>query len=118
MNCEVKMNRTKAAVGGCSEKSRKIHSKTPPLESLFDYVAGLKACNFIKNRLHYRYFPVNMAKFLITVFLKKHLRWLLRQNVISYSQLRKSKISLVKKFQTIVIDLFPTIYLRCLAWLI
>ena len=35
-----------------------------------------------------------------------------KQNVISYSQLRKSKISLVTKFQTTVIYLFSTFYLK------
>ena len=34
------------------------------------------------------------------------------QNAISYSQLRKSEISLVKKFETIEIYLFPTLYLK------
>ena len=38
-----------------------IHSKTVLLESLFDKVAGLKTCNFIKNRLQKRYFPVHFA---------------------------------------------------------
>ena len=33
------------------------------------------------------------------------------QNVICYSQLRKLRISFVKKFQTIAIYLFPTLYL-------
>ena len=32
--------------------------------------------------------------------------------MISYSQLRKSKISFKKKFQTIAIYLFPTFYLK------
>ena len=31
-----------------SEKFRKIHEKTPVLESLFNKVSGLKACKFIK----------------------------------------------------------------------
>ena len=30
--------------------------------------AGLKACNFIKKRLQFRYIPVNIAKFLRTLF--------------------------------------------------
>ena len=30
----------------------------------------LKACNFIKKRLQHRYFPVNIAKFFRTVFLR------------------------------------------------
>ena len=34
------------------------------LESLFNKVAGLKACNFIKKRFQHRCFPVNILKFL------------------------------------------------------
>ena len=33
-------------------------------ESLFNEVAGLQACNFIKKKLQHRCFPVNIAKFL------------------------------------------------------
>ena len=47
------------------------------LESLFNKVAGLKACNFIKKRLQHRCFPVNIAKFLRTSFFTEYLRWLL-----------------------------------------
>ena len=45
----------------CSLKFRKIHRKTPVLESLFNEVAGLKAYNFINKRLQLRCFPVNIA---------------------------------------------------------
>ena len=34
------------------------------LESLFNKIAGLKACNFIKKKLQHRYFTVNIGKFL------------------------------------------------------
>ena len=46
------------------------------LESLFDKVAGLKACNFIKKRLQHKCLAVNIAKFLRTYFFVKHLQWL------------------------------------------
>ena len=36
--------------------------------SLFNKVAGLQTCNFIKKRLHHRCFPVNIPKVLGTVF--------------------------------------------------
>ena len=36
--------------------------KRPVLDSLINKVAGLKACNFIKERLQHRCFPVNIAK--------------------------------------------------------
>ena len=40
------------------------------LESLFNKVAGLSACSFIKKRLQHRCFPVKLAKFLRTSILK------------------------------------------------
>ena len=36
--------------------------------SLYNKVAGVKACNFIKKKLQHRCFPVSIAKFLRTVF--------------------------------------------------
>ena len=54
-----------------------IHRKTFVLESLFNKVTGLMACNLIKKRLQHRCFSVSIAKFLRTHFCKKHLRWLL-----------------------------------------
>ena len=47
------------------------------LESPFNKVAGLKACNFIKKRLQHRCFLVKFAKFLRTLFFTKHLCQLL-----------------------------------------
>ena len=41
---------------------RNIGRKTPVLESLFNKVADHQACNFIKNRLQRRRFPVIIAK--------------------------------------------------------
>ena len=40
------------------------------LGSLFNKVTGLLACNFLKNRLQHRCFPVNIVKFLRTPFLQ------------------------------------------------
>ena len=40
------------------------------LDSLFNKVSGLKACNFIKKRLQRKCFSVNIAKFLRTAFLQ------------------------------------------------
>ena len=47
--------------------------------SLFKKATGMKACNFIINRLQRRCFPVNIAKYFRTTFLKnlELLRWLL-----------------------------------------
>ena len=44
---------------------------TPVLESLFDKVADLIPYNFIKKGLQKRYYPANVAKYLITPILKK-----------------------------------------------
>ena len=43
-------------------------------QSLFNKVAGLHACNFIKKRHQRRGFPVNIAKFLGTPIIEKHLQ--------------------------------------------
>ena len=50
-----------------------------PVESFFNKAAGLLACNFIKKRLQYRCFPVNIVKFLRTTYFIEHLQWLLLQ---------------------------------------
>ena len=63
----------------CSEKFRKITLKIPVLESLFNKVAGLKTCNFIKKRQ--RCFPVEFAKFLRTPILKNSCERLLLSRV-------------------------------------
>ena len=47
-----------------------MYRETPVLESLFNKVAGLQACNYIKKRPQLRCFPVNIAKFLRTPILK------------------------------------------------
>ena len=44
--------------------------KAPVLESLYNKVAGLMACNFIKKRLQQRCYSVNIEKFLRTSILK------------------------------------------------
>ena len=42
--------------------------KTPVLESLFNKVADLQLCNFIKKRLRQSFFSVKFAKFLRALF--------------------------------------------------
>ena len=54
----------------CSKKFCNIYRRTSMLDSLFNKVAGLHACNFIKRTLQHRYFLVNTAKFLRTPILK------------------------------------------------
>ena len=51
----------------CSEEFLKFDRKAPLQESLFNNVAGLNACNFVKKRLQHRYFPVKFAKLLRTL---------------------------------------------------
>ena len=50
----------------CSLRFRKIHRKTPDLESLFNKPLVLMACNLF--RLQHRCFPENFAKVLGTYF--------------------------------------------------
>ena len=62
---------SEGAIGGVLrhfKKFRNIHLKIPLLESIFNKVAGLHACNFIKKRLQQWCFPVNITKFLRTPF--------------------------------------------------
>ena len=49
-----------------SQKFCKSHRKTSVLKSLFNRVAGLQGCNFIKKGLQHRYFPMEITKFLTT----------------------------------------------------
>ena len=60
------------------------------LESLFNKVAGLKACGFIKERLQHKSFPVNFHKFLKTSFFTEHLWWLPLKRVCEGTSLVKS----------------------------
>ena len=50
--------------------------ETPVLESLFNELAGLQACKFIKKKLQHRCFPVNIAKFLRAAFAIEFHQWL------------------------------------------
>ena len=52
------------------KKFHNILRKTPVLETLFNKIAGLQACNFIKKRLQYKCFCMNIAKFLRRPILK------------------------------------------------
>ena len=65
------------------------------LKSLFNNVAGLQACNFIKKSLQHRCFPVKFAKFLRTPFFTEHLRWLL----LKITQLNVNK-NIIRKNST------------------
>ena len=51
------------------------------LESLFNKVAGLLACNFIKKETLTQVFSVNIMKFLRTAPFIEHLQWLLLINL-------------------------------------
>ena len=48
------------------------------LESLFNKVVGLKACNFTKKSIQHKCFPVNIANFLRTTFIIEHLLLILK----------------------------------------
>ena len=54
----------------CSLKVRKYHRKLPVLESVFNKVAGVRACNFITKKLQHSCFPAKFAKFLRIPVLK------------------------------------------------
>ena len=44
---------------------------------LYNKVAGIQACNFIKKSFQPRFFPVNIVKIFRTAFFIEHLWWLL-----------------------------------------
>ena len=69
---------------------------------LFNKVAGLQASNFIKNRLQYRCFPVNIAKFLKPI-LKNIYEHLLLSKLpfgvgVTWESLKNYKILLIWTF--------------------
>ena len=67
------------------------------MESHFNKFVGLQACNFIKKRIQYRYFPVNFAKFLRTPFLQNtSSRLLLKFGDFNYPQPFPTDIYLLK----------------------
>ena len=68
------MTSPEAVVQRCSEKKLllKVHAEFTGKHlcwNLFNKVAGLQTCNFIKKRLQHGCFPVNIPKVLGTVFL-------------------------------------------------
>ena len=78
------------------------------LETLFNKVAELKACNFIKKRLQHRYFPVNIAKLLRAAFFIEHIRWLLLQIVFQVGTSHfKDSLSGLRQFLRIETPLSP-----------
>ena len=80
-----------AAVRRCSDEFRNIHMK-PFYWSLF---LNAFAGNFIESRLQYDCFPVNIVWFLITVFLREHLRclvlYLRHYSTLKYSQKKRKE---------------------------
>ena len=54
----------------CSQKFRKFHGKMPVLKSLFNNVAGVQTCGFIKKTLLHWCLPMKFAKFLRAPILK------------------------------------------------
>ena len=64
--------------GGVLKKGVLKNFKTPTLESLFDKVVGLQACNFIKKKIQHKSFSVKLAKFLRTPIFKSICERLLR----------------------------------------
>ena len=107
----------------CSLKVRKFHRKTSVLESLFNKVAGLPSCNFIKKWLQQWCFPVKFPKLLRTSILKNICERLLLffspQNTIANSSgkfgldetLAECKVSIFLKKQLYSIKCSHIIYI-------
>ena len=79
-------------IGIISEKHEKIFSLHLMLQSSR---RGLRPATFVKKRLRHRYFPVNFAKFLRTVFFIEHPWWLLLSLYISLKQHKISGFLLI-----------------------
>ena len=80
--CGLKLGIPEAVFHRCSLKqvflnNLQIHMKAPVLESLFDKVEDLKACNFMKKRLQHRCFPPKFVELLRKPSFTEHLWWLL-----------------------------------------
>ena len=79
----VSLKEPEAAAWRCSVKkvflevSQNSQENTCARVSFFDKLADLRPAILLINRLWRRFFPVNFAKFLRTLFLTEHLRWLL-----------------------------------------
>ena len=51
-----------------------ISQEKPVLESLFDKVAGLRSCNFIKKRLLTQVFSCEICEIFKNIYFEEHLR--------------------------------------------
>ena len=70
------------------------------LESLFNKVTMLKACNFIQEKPQHRCFPVKNAKFSRTHFFAEHIRlWLFKCS----KTIRKKKLFIRKNIYMVFI---------------
>ena len=77
------------------------------LEFLFNKVAGLQACKFIKKKLQHRYFPVNIAKFLGTSILRNIREWVLLYLGSCQISMKKTTASKMSKYGVISGRYFP-----------
>ena len=57
----------------CYQKFRKSHRKTPVLESPFNKVTGMTACNFIKKRLQHKVFSCEICEIFKNNYFEEHL---------------------------------------------
>ena len=71
---------------GVPLKFHEIHKKISVLESHFNKITGLMACNLMKKRPHHGCLPVNITKYLGVGFFMEHFRWLLLKLVEIFVQ--------------------------------
>ena len=92
--------------------------KKPVLESIFNKVADLQACNFIKMKLREWCFPVNIAKFLRTAFLKEHLWWLFLWFGLFFPSFNNGRLKSSKNWHvTVLLFYILTINIGMCAWI-
>ena len=75
--CSVIIQKTMSPQGSRSHMFFKFYRKTPVLESTFNKVIGLNACNFIKKDFS----TVKLRKLLRTPFFTKNFWWLILEGV-------------------------------------
>ena len=87
------------------------------MESLFNKIAGLQACNFIKKRLQQRCFLVNIAKFLRTPILRNICDGMLLQILIIPTLLERKWAYFIARSKSFSIDFHNSLkFISSLSW--
>ena len=111
------VKKLQAAARRCSLKNlrlkfNKIYKKTPAPKFLFWWSCKLEACNFIKNRLQHRCFPVDFEKFSTTHILKNTYGRLLLKNEQVFTHSLAKLLYVWSLWNTVVVCFRNTWYFK------